>query len=357
MTGSTLAGEEDVLIEQLFKGERIPVIVAATDGTALAFARTGRIFRRSTDGGKTWCETQEVGDDAEGSAIVDENNGDVMVVAGRKGHLWRSSDNGATWAREEIEIKANPLGHGSPDNVPACTGASESGVTLQHGEHEGRLLMPARVQPPEGNNDQEWWPCNYNTAIYSDDAGKTWQTAGPVQSGTGEGTLAELSSGSIYYNSRCHMAVDHRRRIAWSYDGGHMWTDWEVSEELYEVGQPHYFRYGTKPSYGCNAGLVRMPLEATGGKDVLLFCTPDDPGGARVRMTVWASFDGAKTWPVKRLVWEYLSAYSSITADKDGDIFLLFEGGEAELHEGISVARFDLDWVTEGQNWRKLLSD
>ena len=156
MTGSTLAGEEDVLIEQLFKGERIPVIVAATDGTALAFARTGRIFRRSTDGGKTWCETQEVGDDAEGSAIVDENNGDVMVVAGRKGHLWRSSDNGATWAREEIEIKANPLGHGSPDNVPACTGASESGVTLQHGEHEGRLLMPARVQPPEGNNDQEW---------------------------------------------------------------------------------------------------------------------------------------------------------------------------------------------------------
>jgi hypothetical protein len=38
-----------------------------------------------------------------------------------------------------------------------------------------------------------------------------------------------LSNGNIYYNSRSHMSVDHCRRIAWSYDGGHMWTDWEVS--------------------------------------------------------------------------------------------------------------------------------
>jgi sialidase-1 len=133
-----------------------------------------------------------------------------------------------------------------------------------------------------------------------------------------------------------------------------MWTDWRVSEDLFEVGQPHYFRYGTEPSYGCNAGLMRIPLEATGGKDVLLFCTPDDPGGARVRMTVWASFDGAKTWPVKRLVSEYFSAYSSITADRSGNIFLLFEGGETELHDGMSVARFDLDWVMDGKDWSTL---
>jgi len=102
----------------------------------------------------------------------------------------------------------------------------------------------------------------------SEDGGKTWQTSGPVQSGTGEGTLAELSDGSIYYNSRSHMSVDHRRRIAWSYDGGAMFVDWRVAEHLFEVGEPFYFKYGTRPSYGCNAGLVRMPLEATGGKDV-----------------------------------------------------------------------------------------
>jgi sialidase-1 len=289
-----------------------------------------------------------VGHDAGGSAIVDENTGDVMVVRSKLGSLWRSRDHGKAWKREQIVVKANAVGHGSPDGVGAQTACSESGVTLRYGKHKGRLLMPARVQPPKGNNDQEWWPYNYNTAIYSDDGGKTWQTSGPVQSGTGEGTLAELSTGSIYYNSRSHMSVDHRRRIAWSHNGGAMFVDWYVSEHLYEVGQPFYFKYGTKPSYGCNAGLVRLPLESTGGTDVLLFSTPDDPGGTRVRMTVWASFDRTKTWPVKRLIYKGPSAYSSLAAGRDGTIYLLFERGEKKLYESIAVARFNLAWLKGG---------
>jgi sialidase-1 len=344
-------------IQDLFTSMRIPNITVTTDGTVLAFAKSGRILRRSEDAGRNWGPIEEVGSDAAGSAIVDENTGDVMVVRAKGGYLWRSCDHGKTWKREEIVIKPNAVGHGTTDGIGVQTACSESGITLRHGKHKGRLLMPARIQPPKGNNDQEWWPYNHNTAIYSDDGGKTWQTSGPVQSGTGEGTLAELSNGNIYYNSRCHMSVDHRRRIAWSYDGGHMWTDWEVSEQLYEVGEPFYFKYGTKPSYGCNAGLVRMPLEATGGKDVLLFSTPDNPGSTRFRMTVWASFDGAKTWPIKRLVYEGHSAYSSLSAGRDGTIYLLFERGRKKLYENIAVARFNLEWLTKGQDWRKFLKD
>jgi sialidase-1 len=342
------AGPEDTPVfevQDLLQSVRIPNITVATDGSVLAFARSGRLLRRSEDGGKTWSAVQEVGHDAGGSAIVDQNSGDVMVVHSGAGHLWRSGDHGKTWKREGIVVKPNAVGHGTPDGVPAHTGCSESGVTLRYGKHKGRLLIPARVQPPEGNNDQEWWPYNYNTAIYSDDGGKTWQTSGPVQSGTGEGTLAELSNGHIYYNSRSHMSVDHRRRIAWSYDGGHMWTDWRVCEHLYEVGEPFYFKYGTKPSYGCNAGLVRLPLECTDGKDVLLFSAPDDPGGTRVRMTVWASFDRGETWPVKRLVYEGPSAYSSLAADPEGNIYLLFERGQKKLYESVAVARFNLAWL------------
>jgi len=344
-------------MQPLFEGVRIPKIVVAADGTVLAFAKSCRTVRRSTDAGKTWSKPQEVARDASGNAIIDGTTGHVLVVCPQRACLWRSTDHGATWHKEAITVKPNAVGHGSPDRVPANTGASESGLTLRHGKHKGRLLMPARVQPPKGNNDQEWWPYNYNCAIYSDDGGKTWQTSGPVQSGTGEGTLAELSNGHIYYNSRCHMAVDHRRRIAWSYDGGHMWTDWQVSEHLYEVGQPFYFKYGTKPSYGCNAGLVRVPPQATGGRDVLLFSTPDDPGGTRVRMTVWASFDRAKTWPVKRLVYEGRSAYSSLSAGKDGTLYLLFESGKKKLYERITLARFTLDWLAAGKDWRKLCRD
>ena len=335
-------------VRDLFMDVRMPKIVVAPDGSVLAFADGCRLLRRSEDAGETWSEAREVCPGG-GNAIVDRSTGDVLIVCPRKERLYRSEDNGRTWARQKITMKPNAVGHGTPDGVPVGVVASESGITLQHGEHKGRLLMPARIQPPEGSNAQEFWPYNYNCAIYSDDGGRTWHTSAPVQSGTGEGTLAELSSGSIYYNSRCHMAVDNRRRIAWSHNGGEMWVDWRVSDELFEVGEPFYFKYGTKPQYGCNAGLTRMPLEATGGEDVLLFSTPDNPGGSRVRMTVWASFDGAESWPVKRLIYEGPSAYSSLAADEEGTIYLLFERGEDELYESIALARFDLQWLTRGE--------
>ncbi len=336
-------------VRDLFEGVRIPNITVTTDGTVLAFARSGRLVRRSENAGETFGEAQEVGSDASGSVIVDTGTGDVMVVASRSGHLWRSSDQGETWRREEIVVKPNPMGHGGSGAIPVGTSCSESGITLEYGEHKGRLLMPARIQPPHGNNDQQWWPYNYNTAIFSDDGGKTWQTSAPVQSGTGEGTLAELSTGAIYYNSRSHMSVDHRRQIAWSHNGGAIWVDWEVTVDLFEVGEPFYFKYGTKPSYGCNAGLVRMPLKATGGKDVLLFSAPDDPGGSRHQMTVFASFDQGKSWPVKRMVNEGMSAYSSLAAGADGMIYLLFERGEKKLYDRMAVARLNLAWLTQGR--------
>lgn len=179
-------------------------------------------------------------------------------------------------------MKPNALGHGAPGGVKVAVGASESGITLHHGEHEGRLLMPGRIQPPGGTNAQEYWPYNYNTAIYSDDGGKTWQVSGPVQSGTGEGTLAELSSGDIYYNSRSHMSVDHRRRIAWSHNGGEMWVDWEVSDDLFEVGEPFYFKYGTRPSSPFRSGLAdRRPRLATAGGGLMI----DAPGRCDLRLS------------------------------------------------------------------------
>lgn len=346
----------DLEIRDLFAGVRIPKIDVAADGTILALAKSGNLLRRSEDGGKTWSPVQQVGKDAAGSVVVDQTTGDAMVVCARKGYLWRSKDHGKTWARETITIRPNAYGHGTPDGIPAGTDCSESGVTLQHGEHNGRLLMPARIMSPTGSNDQEWWPYHYNTSIYSDDGGKTWQTSAPVQSGTGEGTLAEMSNGDVYYNSRSHMSIDHRRRIAWSYDGGAMYVDWRVCDVLREVGQPFYFKYGTQPSYGCNAGLVRLPLECTGGKDVLVFSTPDDPGKDRIRMTVWASFDRGWTWPVKRLVYAGPSAYSSLAADKHGNVYLLFEKGVKKLYETVAVAKFDLAWLTKGHDLKQLLA-
>ena len=346
----------DLEIVDLFVKERIPDINVTTDGTVLAFAASGRLLRRSEDGGATWSEAQEIAPGAGGSSVVDTVTGDVLVMPGNKSCLWRSSDQGKTWMQHEVTLLPNAYGHGLPDGVPVGTNCSESGITLQAGEHAGRLLMPARVMAPLGNNDQEWWPYHYNTSIYSDDHGKTWQTSAPVQTGTGEGTLAEMANGDIYYNSRSHMSIDHRRRIAWSYDGGAMYVDWRVDDDLREVGQPFYFKYGSEPSYGCDAGLVHLPVETTGGKDVMVFSTPDDPGGERRRMTVWASFDRGRTWPVKRRIYNGPSAYSSLAADKDGNIYLLFEKGADKLYESVAFVKFDLAWLTRGHNLNKLLA-
>ena len=218
--------------------------------------------------------------------------------------------------------------------------------------------MPVRVQPPNGSNAQENWAYNYNTSIYSDDGGKRWQVGEPVQSGTGEGVLGELSDGRIYYNSRCHMAIDGRRLVAWSHDGGHRWVDWHICNTLREVGEPFYFKYGSRPSYGCNAGFTPIPSNVSSGKDVLLFSTPDNPGSTRVRMTVWTSFDGATTWSAKRLVYGGPSGYSSMAADEHGNIYLLFETGKSANvkcdidHHRILLARFNLAWLHKDDDSR-----
>ena len=346
----------DLESQDLFRGERIPKVNVAKDGTILAFAKSGNLLRRSEDGGRSWSDVQVVGDGVSGSSTVDQNTGDVLILCPAKGSLWRSRDHGRTWTQESITVRPNAYGHGSAESLPCDTSCSESGITLQFGEHRGRLLVPGRIMAPKGNNDQEWWPYHYNTSLYSDDGGRTWQTSSPVQSGTGEGTLAEMSNGDIYYNSRSHMSIDDRRRIAWSYNGGDLYVDWRVDDDLFEVGQPFYFKYGTEPSYGCNAGLVRLPLDCTGGKDVLVYSAPDNPGASRIRMTVWASFDRGRTWPVKRLVYAGPSAYSSLAADRAGHIYLLFEKGVNKLYESVAFVMFDLAWLAEGHDLKKLLA-
>ena len=330
------------------RSARSPHIVIAPDGTVLAFGRGCSAIRRSRDKGYTWSPEESLGFKGQ-NVVVDEISGDILVISPDKDNpcLYRSRDNGNTWERESIDIKPNIMGHGT-GKVPISISSMETGITLKHGRHEGRLLIAGRVQPPFGNNEQDYWMYNYNTAMFSDDRGKTWQVSNGIMSGTGEAALMELSDGKIYYNSRSHMSVDHRRRIAWSHDGGERFVDWYVSDDLFEIGEPSYFRYGTRPSYGCRAGLARMPESIFPGKDVLLYSSPDWAGGWRYQMTVWASFNGSATWPVKRLVDGYLSAYSSLAVDPDGIIYLLYEGGEQKLYDETSVAVFNLAWLLEG---------
>ncbi len=345
-------GQEKFEVHTVFEGERFPNVVVAMDGSVVAtWGRNTYQVRRSEDGGSTWDPVITVADPGfhGGGVTVDENSGAVFAFV-EEGHppapiaVYKSNDHGKTWKKHDAVIHPDIKG-----NVPSMH-MNERGITLKYGKHAGRLIRPARSYT--GGNQREFWPDHYTNAIYSDDGGNTWHTSDPFPAyGTGEATLEELSDGRIYYNSRRHLSTDglnpRMRYIAWSYDGGETWEDLSVSEELPDGDQNR--------DYGLMGGLVRLPID---DHDILLFSNIDSPEG-RHSGTVWASFDGGKTWPVSRLVDGGGFAYSSLAAGREstpseGWIYLMYEGGDPYGYA--YMARFNLAWVTKGRDWREFLN-
>jgi len=340
-------------VQRLADGRGGRDLITARNGHVLAFHH--QTVRESADGGATWSPPREVGPDAGGKVMVNETNGEILYIHAEKGFLWKSRDDGQTWSRETIRISPNKFKHGSPDTVPLGVGAFQPGITLRYGPHAGRLLLPGRIFGPTNSNDVEWRPYHYNTAMFSDDQGATWQVSAPFPIlGSGEGALAELSDGRVLYSSREHMGKNNRF-FGWSYDGGELWLNPFESDVLPDGAR------GT--SYGCMGGLLRLPID---GVDILLYSNldtvagkmPDKIGGStsngREKITVWASFDGGKTWPVHRLVSAGPSAYSNLGVGRAGTpsagkIFLHFEGGEKNCYEGVYVATFNLSWLLNGR--------
>lgn len=343
----------------LFDGERFPNVVVAGDGSVLAtWGRNTVRVRRSEDGGETWGKPITVGKGIHGGgAIVDERSGDILIfthpqhpprdgtTAPRTMH--RSSDHGKTWQAAKATFQKDAKGF-----TPSLH-MSEHGVTLRYGERAGRLIRPARVYQRS--------PQRYATTIYSDDGGRTWQAGQPVPiQGSGEGALLELSSGRLIYTARRSYfaeghAFRHERHYALSDDGGRTWRDASIFKALPDG--PRYRgdrRRGANYNghYGMLAGFVRLPVK---GRDILLYSNADHDGHERVRLTVWASFDGGETWPVKRLVDEGLSAYSSLAAGRPGTpsegwIYLQYEfGKDGQQYAGGKFVRFNLSWLLTGQ--------
>lgn len=338
---NSFLGNPQLDLTPLFSDERFPNITVTTAGTVLATWGSKHVrARRSEDGGQSWGEMITIAASGiqGGGTTVDETTGDILAFV-EEMHppapltVYRSADDGITWIPETPTIHPDSLGH-----MPSMH-MNEHGITLHHGENRGRLIRPSRYYA--GKNDRSRWPQHYTNAIYSDDGGHIWHTSDPFpENGTGEATLAELSDGTIYYNSRVHWQErpkNTRRRSARSIDGGQTWQDWKIVDVLPD-GHQHR-------SYGCMGGLVRLPVA---GKDILIFSNIDTPNATRERATVWASLDGGNSWPVKRLVYDGPSAYSSITAGQpgtpgEGRIFLHFESGE-----GSHVAKFNLSWLLAG---------
>ncbi|MBB73810.1 MAG: glycosyl hydrolase [Planctomycetaceae bacterium] len=336
--------ESRLEMHQVFTDERFPNVVVTLQGTVLATWGTKSVrVRRSEDGGASWGEEITISSPGfqGGGTTVDESSGDVLAFVEARHPpapltVYRSRDDGRTWSKQPVKVHPDSKG-----NAPSMH-MNEHGITLRHGKHKGRLLRPSRFYA--GRNERSKWPEHYTNAVFSDDGGKTWQTSEPFPArGTGEATLAELSDGRVYYNSRRHWAPaganPRRRWTAWSDDGGASWQGLLFCEALPDGPQ--------NSNYGCMGGLARLPVK---GRDILVYSNCDSAKG-RDHGTVWASFDGGRTWPVKRLVFAGRSAYSSMAAGRPGTasagwVYLHFEGGPKG---GSQVARFNLSWVLGGE--------
>ena len=336
--------------QQIFFGERFPNVVVAKDGSIIAsWGRENFIVRRSEDGGKTWGPKIEISKGIHGGGLtVDEKSGDIIAFV-EKEHppsiisSFRSKDNGKTWQVNTIKILPDSNGI-----IPSMH-MNEHGLTLKKGKHKGRLIRPSRYYATA--NDKKVYHKQYTNAIYSDDGGTVWQSSEPFPAnGTGEATIVELSDGTLYYNSRRHFSNDglnpRMRHIASSNDGGKTWENLYVSDVL-----PDGVQSG---DYGLMGGLDRLPSQKN---DILLFSNIESSNGRKNGM-VWVSFDGGKTWPIKKSIDKGGFKYSSISVGREstpgeGYIYLLYEIGEENNINGYGggkIARFNLSWLLNGKD-------
>jgi sialidase-1 len=382
-----------------YRGYRIPALVRTAKGTLVLSpdARNSRtdwgwidlVLSRSTDGGQTWSAQQTIsrwdgpppvnangdhlrkfGDKNDGKrssltfnnqTLIPDADGRVHLIYFVEYHraMYRvSTDDASTWS-DPVEITASAFEPFRKDYPwRAIITGPGAGIQLSRGAHKGRLIAPASLICGDGTGKapgDDHRPSVVAT-IYSDDGGKTW-LPGQISAwnnrplvNPGESILVELSDGSVMQNIRSE-SPEHRRAFTVSPDGISKWSPVRWCQDIWEPV--------------CHAGLTSM-AGAPGQEHILLFSNPDSEHRlhpkqdwcksfdfrARENLSVRASFDDGKTWPLKRVIEPGASGYSALVTTPDGTIYCAFEHGLDVLDPdgvGICVVAFNLAWIQSGQ--------
>ena len=357
---------------------RIPGIIVTGNGVLLAYCEArqgggdwGRIdlwMRRSTDGGRTWeqprktaeppadarknevAAAQRLGKPGEITmnnpvAIADRNAPGLVhllyCVEYARCFYMRSADDGKTWSRPVEITAAFETFRPRYDWKVIATGPGH-GIQLRN----GRLLVPVWLSTGAGGHAHR--PSCVST-IYSDDSGKTWSTGEIVVSdptplkNPSETAVVELAAdagGGVMLNLR-HEGPQRFRAVATSKDGAASWSAPRIDEQL--------------PEPVCMGTLARLTERPAFAKNRLLFANPhNETDRQRRNLTVKLSFDEGGTWPVRRTIEEGASGYCDLAVGPGGTIYCFYERGVVEGTRGriraLTLARFDLQWLTEGKD-------
>lgn len=320
---------------------RIPALVVSSEGSLLAFCEGRKnsscdngdinlLLKRSTDGGRTWSDTLVVQEEGGEAPITIGNPCPIAVPDDPRIHLLftrnnkrlfytYSDDDGMTW-RARREISSVLEGFDYP-RVLIATGPVH-GIRTK----KGRLMVPVWLSDREMQRRHQ---DDVNSriragVIVSDDNGQSWRAGGLVPAELNrlwESTVAELSDGSLLLNMR---VVDTGfRATSRSSDGGLTWASPVVDRQL--------------PCPVCQASMLSL------GNGEVLFLNPASSSRTcydaikRRDLTLRLSLDDGRNWPYSKLIHAGPAGYSDLTMTEDGEILCIFENGEQNYWERISV--------------------
>jgi len=364
---------------------RIPALTHTAQGSLLAvceartrtdsdWSHTDLLYRRSTDGGRTWSTATQIIPTPpnlsrnpvalahrQGTAeertlhnpvLISARDGTVHLLFGaeynRVFHS-RSTNDGASFGpaqeltavcetlrpRYDWKVVAPGPGHGL-ELSPGRPGKTNA--------FAGRLVVPIWLSP--GTHGSGHHPSGIAT-LFSDDHGVTWKAGDLIAqdpepiADPSEATLAELADGRVLLNVR-NESNRLRRATTTSQDGATAWTPLKLSEDLFD------------PT--CAASLIRVPGNPREAAATLVFTHPDnrhspapDAVGSRERrgLTVRLSADDGRTWPLHRVLDPGPSGYSDLAAGPDGSVWCLYENSpDSPLsYAALTLVRIDLDWI------------
>ena len=366
-----------------YKLYRIPGIVTTRRGVVLAYCEARKsdrgdwgqidiLLRRSTDGGKTWgprntlanvpgpksknpvALAQKLATPGEvtynNPVAIPDSNGAVhflFCLEYARCFYLRSDDDGATFT-PPVEITASFDAFRPEYDWKVLATGPGHGIQLRN----GRLLVPVWLSLGTGGHAHR---PSVTSVIYSDDHGRTWQRGAIAGPNTGDWSIpnetcaVQLADGRVLLNMRSESKAN-RRLLTTSPDGATGWSRPQFHEQLLEPI--------------CMAGMVRLSESPTSDRNRLLFSNPHNlsrsdgkeaPGKGRDRknVSVKLSYDEAVTWPVNKTIEPGFSGYSDLAVAGDGTILLFYERGSTDgkdiYRTGLlTVARFNLEWLTDG---------
>jgi len=298
---------------------RIPSLCMTPGGRLLAFteARFSRLSRsweweyalvkdevhclmkHSDDGGQTWSAPQVVIDRGtsyearDPGPVFDMETGELFLITGQGPWLISSRDEGRTWSEPRSLASAAP---GAFENFRP--GVGNCALQLRHGPHRGRLLLALSVYP------------GAVCLVYSDDHGRTWRPGVlSAYNRVSEPTLVECSDGRVILSPRL-MSSAPGRLFMISHDGGET-----IAETRFETAIPI-------PGQGELVAVDLPDLAGAATRRALVFCGAAE---GKTRLTLLASLDDGRTWPVARVLDDGHAANLALAALPGGQVGVLYE--------------------------------